>query len=555
MRYDHFVSSVSTSREMVLDYRLRWMGLIPLACWIFQATYYSFVVERPAALLWMCHVTALMLAVGLIGSFASLIRLVAGWTVLGLPIWIVDAMSVGATRISVLSHLAVPAVALVAMSQVGVGRSIAKMTIASFGFYVVLQLFCRAATPPDLNVNLAHAIYPFFGQGVVESYGIYWGITAVLNVAALHGIHALMARQFSVVPLASLLDERVVAVGGAGDDVVLTAPPEPRVAEAPKPKTKPAVKTGAALVRGKTAAELRAAMLLDEEPEAPPPPPMPPPSSTPRKEWIPPKLRARGFTLLEMMVVVGLLGLLAAIAVPDLTPAIHNARLRAAGDDVVSILERARRSARAEGRCYRVRVDGGALVMDRRTHADCFTTSLLSGDWEQVATSGVPINGVSYDIETLPIDAPIEARQIIFRPNGRLRGDGDLDVEDDGARVYITSERMGPVGMDIAITSFGRLCARRVPERPAPLTTGPLVCGFGFLAGGTPLDGGSGPPVPSPTPSPGPGPGPSPGPGPGPSPGPGPGPTPGPFPFPTPTPTPPPSPSPPPIGGGGGSLC
>ncbi len=524
---------------------------MPASCFIFHAVYNLFILERPGNLLWMCHVTTLLLAVGLIGSMASVIRLVTPWTILGLPIWLVDALSVGTTRIAVLSHVVVPMTAVVALSQVGAARSAWRATGAAMAFHVGLQLLCHVATRPKLNVNLSHKIYPFFGSAVVNSYALYWTITAVVLTACLYGLHVTFKRRFPPLSLDDLLDSRALAATASPAAVGASAAPV-GATDAPVEtsgfRKRPA--TSASMLRGKPAAALVREVLDDDAPLAPKPtepsePSEPPTPGPVRGDWIPPKLRARGFTLLEMMVVVSVLGLLAAIAVPDLTPAIHNARLRASVDEVRNFAERARRNARAEGRCYRVRVEGdSALVMDRRTHADCFTDALLDTGWSEVMRAQVMGPGFKYFMETVPADAPPAARAIIFRPNGRLRGDGDLDVEDDGGRIYIESEQMGNVGMDVVITSFGRICGRRVPSRPSTLTA-PVVCGFGFLAGGTALDGGSVPaPPPAPAPAPGPAPAPAPAPAPGPAPAPAPGPAPAPAPGPAPAPAPGPAPAP-----------
>ena len=128
--------SISFERELILDYRLRWLGLVPAVCFVFHAVYNLFVLEKPGNLLWMCHTTAFLLAVGLIASSTSLIRLVAPWTLIGLPLWLVDAVVVGTTRIAVLSHILVPLTAVVAISQIGGPVSRWRATAASMIFSI-----------------------------------------------------------------------------------------------------------------------------------------------------------------------------------------------------------------------------------------------------------------------------------------------------------------------------------------------------------------------------------------------------------------------------------
>lgn len=52
--------------------------------------------------------------------------------------------------------------------------------------------------------------------------------------------------------------------------------------------------------------------------------------------------RQRGFSLIELMVTVGILALLAALAAPNFTDYIDRTRLRGAADDVVSVIGNAR---------------------------------------------------------------------------------------------------------------------------------------------------------------------------------------------------------------------
>jgi hypothetical protein len=183
------------SREIILDRRVRYLGVFVMACWVFHATYNVGLLERPATLLWMCHVATFLLGVGLLGSFVGLIRLTTAWTILGLPIWLIDVMTVGTTRISVLSHLLVPVLAVVSLSQARMPRP-GRTALYGLGLMALMQLICRVATPPALNVNLAHRPYPFLGADIVSSPAAYWVITSSMVLVVLFGINKILEHFF-----------------------------------------------------------------------------------------------------------------------------------------------------------------------------------------------------------------------------------------------------------------------------------------------------------------------------------------------------------------------
>lgn len=182
---------------------------------------------------------------------------------------------------------------------------------------------------------------------------------------------------------------------------------------------------------------------------------------------------ARGVTLIEMMITLAVLSIIVAIAVPDLVPMVHAQRVSGSAEEVASFVDRARRMAIAERRCVRVVVTpaGDALEVQRLRRPDCVTAPT---DWSPPLAAVRAAPGISFLLETLPGNEP-DARSLVFRPNGRLRGDGDLAVIDDGGRVFIAHARVAKTA-HVVVTATGRVCWRAYASPNAAALVSPVSC-------------------------------------------------------------------------------
>jgi hypothetical protein len=161
--------------------RMRLLGLLPLLFFLAQGVHY-YRDQQLGHMLWMCNIGNLVLALGLFVEKPLLVRVAAIWTIPGLIIWFLYVvLPWGAFLTSTLAHVGGLAVAAVALRAYGMDR---RSWIYAFGWMLLVQLVSRFATPPDLNVNLAHAVQPGW-ERTFPSYWMFWLTLTIVTAAVL----------------------------------------------------------------------------------------------------------------------------------------------------------------------------------------------------------------------------------------------------------------------------------------------------------------------------------------------------------------------------------
>lgn len=170
-----------------------------------------------------------------------------------------------------------------------------------------------------------------------------------------------------------------------------------------------------------------------------------------------PASRVRGFTLMELMVVVGIIAIVAAAVVPSFNRSLQKNRQREAAMLIVEAVFAARSRAARTGRCHRVRVmpsdsqlaggTGGAVAIDESCYTSCSSalnpqppvpvplwnrlsfksvsaSNETAGDIQAAAQGDAHVGLIGGDIAISAVldraGAPLAVGDMLFDPSGGL---------------------------------------------------------------------------------------------------------------------------------------
>jgi prepilin-type N-terminal cleavage/methylation domain-containing protein len=201
--------------------------------------------------------------------------------------------------------------------------------------------------------------------------------------------------------------------------------------------------------------------------------------------------RARAFSLVESMVVVAILGVIAALAVPQLLPRVHMAQLDGATQGAADFLARARTEAMVSKRCVRVRVTlpGGAaagttLVAERDNSFDCEANTPAGPFIDGSASAFVQFDTFTAESKKILFSFAVAdggrfpaepaTNELRFRPSGRVFGKNEPapptpKLDDDDALLVVKHPLItGTSGFrKILVDSNGLICTFRRGVSPA----------------------------------------------------------------------------------------
>jgi len=138
---------------------------------------------------------------------------------------------------------------------------------------------------------------------------------------------------------------------------------------------------------------------------------------------------ARGFTLTEMLVTVGLVGILAAVALPSVASRTRTFDMAREARQLHTDMSRLRSRAVAEGREYEVVVAEGSQVTIQRREVEG------AGEGEDQAR-GIERTARFPEGSSVKLNGS-DSGTIVFSPTGRVSASGDIVLQDSRRKLTV----------------------------------------------------------------------------------------------------------------------
>lgn len=171
-----------------------------------------------------------------------------------------------------------------------------------------------------------------------------------------------------------------------------------------------------------------------------------------------PKIQ-KGFSLLELMIVLGIIGILAAIAVPNFSDMIAEQRVRSVAADLIGDMTLARTEAIKQQRRTIVERVGANWENGWRIYVDADASGTLNGAEANLKSSAGYSGGT---LKVRPITADL-ANQMIFRGDGTVVNvpigtESGIRISDDRGMSWVVGDGANPGARtrDIVLSPAGR---------------------------------------------------------------------------------------------------
>ena len=148
---------------------------------------------QTAHILWICHISSLVIALGLFFDRVELIRVSVLWLIIGAPLWPVEIMRTGIIELtSIGTHYVGLLVGLLVVRRFGMGK---YSWVYALIWFLFLQQATRLVAPAEFNINLSQTAYPGW-EKAFSSYWQYWLFITICSAAGLWAISNALSRLF-----------------------------------------------------------------------------------------------------------------------------------------------------------------------------------------------------------------------------------------------------------------------------------------------------------------------------------------------------------------------
>ncbi len=152
--------------------------------------------------------------------------------------------------------------------------------------------------------------------------------------------------------------------------------------------------------------------------------------------------KAKGFSLIEMMIFIAVLGVALIIAVPNFNNYNHNTNLKSAGRDLAGDILNIKQTAAAQGVYYKIFIDitgnNYTIAQGGPNKTDAYTN--LNSKTPTSFASYITIDSTTYQ--------PTSNPEIAFQPRGTISPGGSVTLKNDiGSTITITTNLMGKVSV------------------------------------------------------------------------------------------------------------
>jgi hypothetical protein len=156
---------------------MKTLGLAALGFYAIHAGFHL-LHGRPEELLWMCHLGAALVGIGLLSFSATLNGIGTLFLSAGMPLWVMYLAGGGDFYpTSCFPHLGGLAIGLYGVRRLGLTSGTWWKALVAL---ITLILICRLVTPPRANVNVAFATYPGM-ETVFPSHLLYLAAMMVFS--------------------------------------------------------------------------------------------------------------------------------------------------------------------------------------------------------------------------------------------------------------------------------------------------------------------------------------------------------------------------------------